>query len=380
MTIHESPFDSFTWRRLLAAWTMALRPARVGLGAIVLVIALAAAHSAGWKLDPAPRPQEWSLGALALDPIEGAYRATVRAFEERPVRASLATIALAIAWSLGGAAICRTAATEAARRERLAWPDALALALSRRWSLVIALLAPALMALLLVLALAVLGWAGMGWSVLRPVSGALFVVALLMGAALALAIGGYALGHALLVPAIACEGCDAIDAIQRAYAYAIARPFRLAMLVAVVGVQTLLAVHAAAWAAGAVADLTAWSSTRFIDGPAREIVLAAAGDPSWRPADGAGWTSVFAWRAARFWFGAMGVVFGGAAVSTFFCSSTLAYLLIRRDCDGQDPRDLWEPGQVAGTTASRRAAIAAHAIDDAAHAKAGASVGGDDGG
>ncbi len=51
------------------------------------------------------------------------------------------------------------------------------------------------------------------------------------------------------------------------------------------------------------------------------------------------------------WSGIPSLLVAAIMFSFYFCASTLLYLTLRHDCDGQDPRDLWRPGLVPGVSA-----------------------------
>jgi hypothetical protein len=92
--------------------------------------------------------------------------------------------------------------------------------------LVLAPLFPPLLAAIIAIVIILLGVLMMV-PVLDVLGGALYGLALLLGFLVAFLILGYAVSFPMLIPAVACENCDAADAQQRAYAYVLSRPLHL---------------------------------------------------------------------------------------------------------------------------------------------------------
>lgn len=375
MSPHATPdptpagFGTLVWPRVGRAVGLSLRPARIGLGVIVvLLLALLLRIPSMWisgSDTPASAVSEhggMAVGAAADHLLAGEVGGFLESlgailfvlprelFDRYPGSMGVLLIPFAIVWGIGGAAISRSAATEYAKLRRETWPAMLAFSLSRATSSVLALLAPVVVITLIVLAMAALGWVLMGLSFLRPVGGIFYVVVLAAGALASFLSLLYILGFTLLVPAVACEGTDMIDAIQRSFAYVVARPVRLIAYTLILIVVGVLLGVVASGVAGLINEVAAHASTRLVPAPADQIVadLAAGKKVSAVMYGRTGSGLTFFARCISFWCAVPGILVAGLMVSYYFSASTVLYLLIRQWADGQHPGDLWYPGRVAG--------------------------------
>jgi hypothetical protein len=261
-------------------------------------------------------------------------------------------LVLLVVGAVGGGALSRMAACELAGQERLRVRDAFDFALGNWVKLVVA---PALP---LVLAGALAGVLVLGGLLLAPyvnvVGGLLYGAALVVALLIVLLLGGYAIGFFMLVPAVACENCDAADAQQRVYAYILNRPLHLLGygVVALAGLSVGYAVTS--FVGAAVINCAATLAGTIGDRP----VLAGAGgammfDLSGSEAGAAPAVWHEAWTSATiaFWRRIVVDVVAAYVVSYFFTSATAVYLLMRRACDGQDVEEIWRPGLTPGTLA-----------------------------
>jgi hypothetical protein len=114
-----------------------------------------------------------------------------------------------------------------------------------------------------------------------------------------------------------------------------------------------------------VVHLTAELATAWLPQPEEDAIHHAA---TWRtlnvPEDrpfGLGAAS----QLVSLWSAIPGLFAGAILLSFYFSGSSVMYLLLRRVCDGQDPLDLWFPGQAAGTVSHTPAASDPVTRDDA---------------
>jgi hypothetical protein len=254
--------------------------------------------------------------------------------------------------AFGGGAISRRAACHWSGSGACTMREAVDFAVSRFWKLLTALLLPLLLTVLAALVIAVLGLLmRLPW--LLEVVGALaFGAALLLGALLAFLLVGYALAVPMLVPAVACESCDAADAQQRAYAYLLHRPLHLlgygitslvglALGTVVVGVFVVVALNATAMLFASLAG-----DRIALEGIGGVGLLQLGSDSVPLPGSrGEAWSG----SILTFWQTAMLCLVPAFVLSYLFVASTLIYLFMRRACDGQDLREIWRPGLVPGT-------------------------------
>jgi hypothetical protein len=253
--------------------------------------------------------------------------------------------------AIGGGALCRMTAIETAYGEKLRLQEALAFALGSWRRLIFCLLLPLLIAAVLCAVLLIGGFFLMlPWVDL--LGGLLYGIALLVGFGVVFLMVGYALGFSLLVPAVACENCDAADAQQRAYAYVLSRPLHLIGygVVGVVGLAigfvlaSLFAVAILRVTGGLVDAVTAnpavagaYKFELFNLAPDSTASVPLAAHSAWS-----------AWLVT-FWQTVVVCLVAGYAIANYFGGSTIIYLLMRRACDGQEITEVWQPGVVPGT-------------------------------
>ncbi|MHC4128812.1 MAG: hypothetical protein ACYSWT_04850 [Planctomycetota bacterium] len=255
--------------------------------------------------------------------------------------------------AVGGGALSRMAAVDVAQGEKLRLQEALDFALGGWTRLVLSLLLPLLIAAFLVVLLLVGGWFLMlPW--VDVLGGLLYGVALLIGFGVVFLMVGYALGFSLLVPAVACENCDAADAQQRAYAYVLSRPLHLLGYSVVLIVGLVLGFVLASLFAVAMLNVTgalldAVTANAAVEGahgfalfdlsPGRTASVPLQAHSEW-----SAWLVVF-------WQTVVVSLVAGYVFANYFGASTIIYLLMRQACDGQEMSEIWQPGVVPGTAA-----------------------------
>lgn len=250
-----------------------------------------------------------------------------------------------------GLAICRSVACDAAWRLAIGPGAALRFGMQRARSGLGAMLIPGLALGAMALILLIAGWL-MRWPGLNLAGGAIYGPLLLLGGAMVFVGVGVAFAQALLLPAIAADGADAIDAAQRAYAYVYGRPGRMLLyLLPMMAIGALALVALSAAVAGAInitADLThAWSggAPRLGGGVvASDFTRGPLGVEPQGSRAGAAWL-------VRFWEGLAALLLVGWVLSYHFTGGTLLYLLLRRVNDEQDVEDIWVGPQGASTLA-----------------------------
>jgi hypothetical protein len=262
-----------------------------------------------------------------------------------------------------GSAIARGALCEFALNAKPTWTQTLGFAVRRWFSAWGALTLPLLGLVLLAL---------------------LFGVVLVLGVVAAVAMFAYAAGSPMLTGAIAAENADAFDAIQRVYAYVIARPVRTVaysllnvgqFIVAITIIASIA--YAALWFVQSTTRVPLEQLPRpfatFVtvgdrsgSAPAGTIppgdrsafdeqlarasrgggVIGDFGSRADRDAMYADKNRTFAWsqRIVDFWTGVLMLVVGAFGVSFFFCSGAIQYLLLRQLVDGQDANEIWIEG------------------------------------
>ena len=169
---------------------------------------------------------------------------------------------------------------------------------------------------------------------------------------------GYVFGHNLFIPAIVCEGTDAIDAVQRGYTYFFAKPFRLvfymlcgaAGLYIAVTVVSFLVLMTIGFAAQGASVWAGHDGSHMIWHGTFDAITSVPG--LFRGGEFTD-TPVKTWAAGasiiRFWTTIPVLLVLSAYLSCGISVCTAVYLGMRKVCDGQDWSELWVPGMIAGT-------------------------------
>lgn len=381
------------WPRLLRAAPLALRPERLGIALLMLTVTLLIGEIGRLGIDESNMAgfvfshligavNGVATGVLQLDvqmvrtKIESLLTITApRLWERYGFRPFLLGLPVILVWAVGGCAIARMAACDFSAGVLVPFRKGIGFALGRIGSLLVAVLLPLIVAALVTVCMAAAGWLLLGFGGIHVVGAVVYGLLLLAGVFTVALLACYVLGLPMLIPAVACEGADGIDAIQRAFAYVLGRPLRLLIF----GLIALLI----GWVSVVVLDIVAkaaigfagWASTLFAGSTAQEIVHRAAETPATggtaritvanRPEGSAGTAS----QIVRVWILLPRVLVGAFAVSYIFSASTILYLLLRQVHDGQDWSELWMPGMIEGTMAEAlRARAGDGGMDDAGDA------------
>jgi hypothetical protein len=248
-----------------------------------------------------------------------------------------AALLLPILLTLGvfGFAITRSASIQYAHGRHTDTIGALSAALLNIRQTALTTLGPLLMCAILALLVMILGLP-LGLPVVNILGGVFYILALIISILIAGILTLHILTLPLSISALAIEGTDGFDALQRAYAYLIAKPIRL-------GLYTLILVILGTTITTVVATLAGWSieladalTSTLTNDAGRRVLIGAEDMSATEPL--AHWIIALA-RAA------LQLIVAGYVLSLLFCSSTLAYLNIRRVCDGQDINEVWDPAE-----------------------------------
>jgi len=253
-------------------------------------------------------------------------------------------------WALAGGAICRIAAMQFARDEKITARDALAFA----WKRLLGgfMLAPVIPIAFIVLisALLIFGGVFLRIPVLGDLLGApLFVFALLGGFLIAILIIGLLVGGGLFWPAVAVEGSDAFDAFSRSLAYPFSRPWKAIVYFIIVGLYAvicwLLVSLIVNWAVLLTRGIVSWGTSPF--GWWRGDSGATKLERIWPLGGPSGLHQWPDWSQLGFFEDISGLVIGVYVLiaigltwaflfSFCFSADTIIYFLLRRDVDGND--------------------------------------------
>lgn len=261
-------------------------------------------------------------------------------------------------WSFFGAAICRIAAMQAAREERLPITDALAFARSKFWSFVAAPLLPLGVILVIGLLLVLGGLFGAIPAVGTLIAPLFFFLAIVGGFIIALVIVLLAIGAPLMYPTIAVEGSDAFDALSRSFSYVGERIWRALLYFAVAlvyGTICFVFVKLVARLALFAAHFFVGLTMNIGDASGVKTDLPHKLDAMWQapaldfstPFYGvfdhsvvAGWSAFGRFLIMLWVFGVFAIV-AGFLISYYHSASTLVYFLLRRDVDATDMEEVF---------------------------------------
>lgn len=248
-------------------------------------------------------------------------------------------IVLVIVLGIGGGTLSRLCACEIATGDKLRLNDGVDFAISSWRPLIFSLVLPLLIAIVLCLFLMV-GGLILSLPFLDVIGGLLYPIALLLGFGITFLLIGYAFGFSLLIPAVACENCDAADAQQRAYHYFLTKPLHL-IGYGFVGLVGL-----------AVGFIIASNVGQVL----LDITTAAVGmwseNPAFTASHSAGevitlsWHIEFASSLVSFWSAIVGYLVAGYVFANFYSASTIVYMLMRRACDKQELTEVWQQGHI----------------------------------
>lgn len=298
-------------------------------------------------------------GCLTLSPLgifEGFERLLIRfpqdLWREAPWFTIVYGLFFVLVFAAGGGALSRMAAVQTAFHERMRSGDALVFATGNWRRLVLPLLLPLLVAGVIGTLIVAVGGALMSVAFIDIVGALLYGLALAFGFAIVFILLGYALGFFLFLPAVAAERCDALVAIQRAYACVIQRPLHLLGY----GVTALFGMAIGYAVVGFIATAMLNITADLYGSLSSHSAIAAAGGFELLnlapPAPGEihqEWHDTWAAWLISLWQTLIVSLVLAYIVSYLHSASTMVYLLMRRACDGQEIEDIWRPGLVAGT-------------------------------
>lgn len=363
------------WPKLLKAIPMALGPSRLILAMIVVLVfvGLDKLYVAIWGAGTAVRSGPFGV---ITDFIVGCVQAilngvSLRGLDSTTVADQIHRLFLAGPWeflsasatwwllfivpvfltifSLLAGAIARSAACEFAADVRIGMGKSVGFAMKNFMSLFFAYAAPILVIWFICGAMAGVGWLMFHASVPAMIFSVFYFLFLLFALLVAVVAIAYFVGAIMLAPAIACEGTDAYDAVQRAYAYVFSKPFKLlwyAFIIVIAGViatsLVAMVVRLVVTIAGTLSGFNAHTEN-----------LAETGRPGF-PRRASLWT-------VGFWNDIVASVLVSFVVCYTMCAGTILYLLMRKQADGQEMEEIWMPGMVPGTAATAAAATPAPA-------------------
>ena len=365
------------WPRLLRCFAHALQPTRLALCFLLVALLMLVGTALDWARALGVRAfgseeaeaaapvfatlmQSWATafngfvaGLLTLD-LGRCWWALNLALHETPgwllrehwlFAIALSAVALPL-WAVIGGAVCRMAACDTGMGVHVSIRDGLRFGASRWRSLLGALASPVVVVAVIAGLLWLLGLMLLRLPVLNIVGGLVYGVLLVLGGVAALVAIVFVFAHALLLPAVAADGADAIDACQRAAAYTLGRPGRFAAYALTLIVTGSLAYAALSYGFATAINLTgAWTGASLRD-PALTLGLepftVALTDRS-----GLTGSAAIAGGLIGVWERLAVALLGAFVLSFYFTGCTTLYLLLRRVNDEQDVEEIWSPSRGA---------------------------------
>lgn len=258
--------------------------------------------------------------------------------------------------SVFGGATYRVAALYATRGEMLGLTDALSFARQRAWQFFLSPLLPLVVAVIGIVALTIGGLLARA-PILDVLAGLIWFIPLIVGAGvcviLVLALAALPMMH----PTIAVEGTDAFDACARPIGYVFEKRWRtpfyylVSLIYGLICLRVLKFILAMVfWFVHGAVGL---GMNRFAAAPAEgqppvgklhALWKAPAADTSiWGafPAGDLGWLESATSNLIWLWVGLFVLMLAAFGFSLFCASSSLIYLLLRRETDGIDLEEVW---------------------------------------
>lgn len=339
------------WPTLLKAPAMAFSPPRwlLGIMAAFMIVLVTAAHTAIINPPPPTDPigsSDTYLGfqpvlqsMMSLNPTRMVYTLAHTAqyhfnhFSQAPWSSIALLIPVLLVLGTFGHAISRSASVEYAYGRQSDTVNALSSALRAIRQIALTTLGPLFICAILSILVILIGLT-LGLPVVNILGSILYLLGLILSTLIVCILTLHILTLPISISALAIEGTDGFDALQRSYAYLIAKPIRLAIyaLILIILGTTITAI---------VATLAGWSITM-----ADTLVSTLTNDAGRRVIAGStdmAATEPLANRIITLWQSALQLIVAGYVLSVLFCSSTMAYLCMRRICDGQDITEVWDP-------------------------------------
>ena len=341
------------WPRVLRAPALALAPSRLLIGAvcafllsIVLTIAeqfTSDADATSSSLDQAGRQVSMSIASIrasieSMNPellaqsILGSTIAIRNLVMESPLVALLVGLPMIAILAIAGGAISRSTAIEFAKGRYAAREDTVGFALKRTAQLTGSIAGPIIGCVIVFLLIAV-GGLLLSFPVFDVIGSIVYGLMLILGIGATIVLMLHTLALPMIIPALSIEGTDAFDAIQRSYAYVVAKPLRYLLYALLLTLVGTLGAGVFTLIVQSSVDMTDWAARFFANNSTARVLTGE---------DELGATQGLAHQIVGVWKTLAGLCISGYVISIFFASSSLLYLVARRICDGQDVNEVWD--------------------------------------
>ncbi|MGJ8635299.1 MAG: hypothetical protein ACSHX5_00440 [Phycisphaerales bacterium] len=337
------------WPTLLKVPSMAFSPPRWLLGTIAafLIVLVTSAHSALLSPTPTPQPNLYNHSGItqivdammSLNPLSiltaltHAAQSQAYHISQTPWTSLTLIIPTLLVLGIFGHAITRSASIEFALGRQTDTSSALSASLRAIRQIALATLGPLLIASLLAVVIMLIGLT-LGLPVVNILGAILYILGLVLAVLLVCILVLHTLALPITISALAIEGTDGFDALQRAYAYLIAKPIRLALYALILLVLGTTITSIITITAGWSIQLADSLATTLTNDAGRRVIAGTSEMSATEP---------YAHSIIQLARSALELIVAGYVLSLIFTSSTMAYLCIRRVCDGQDITEVWDP-------------------------------------
>lgn len=294
---------------------------------------------------------DWLFGQGPLHVFSQFYRGHLQILNPRlNIRQYLyyfgGTVWTLLIWSILGTMICRIAAAQYTRDERIGIFEAFSFVKRRLVAVWASSFVPLLLIGLFAVPLFLVGLL-MNVDFLLVLVGIGWLVMVLVGLMMAVVLIPLFFGYPLLWPAIATEGSDAFESVSRSYAYPTQKPYHYVFYWVIVLLIGFLAAFVASLLSTRTIEFARWGTSwgagteriveldqAAIGAVGRDTFPAGQPTPSDQPVEPAG-SSMFSLgaRAIDFWEQGVRILAEGFNYGFFFVAMTGMYLLLRRDND-----------------------------------------------
>ncbi len=348
------------WPKLFRAPALALAPSRLIAGSICVFL-LASVLQIIFIFAPTPSSEAPNTTGFyaQLEGISNRFELTVRSIVDSifsldpialtqsiwlavitirdmimqsPLISLLVGVPLIAILAITGGTISRSTAIEFGQGRYAPREDTLGFTLKRTRQFVCAVIGPVIICAIAFLIIA-LGGLLLSTPIIDILGAILYPIGLIMGIVATIVLCLHVFALPLIVPALAIEGTDAFDAVQRSYAYVISKPLRYIAYAAILLVLGVFSAGIFTLVAEGSVAMTDWAA-QLIANPSTAQALDGQGE--------LGATKNIAHTIILIVKAFIKFIVSGYLVSIFFTSSSLLYLFTRRINDGQDTSEVWD--------------------------------------
>ena len=298
-----------------------------------------------------------------VDGFSGAFRGVVWLMSMHSVYAVIFFLVLVAIWAFFGGAISRAAALDIAREHKLGLREVFGFAKSHFGNLAAVPLVPIIFVLVGGLILWIGGLIGAIPAVGEVLVGLLFLFVLVVGFFIALVMICGVAGFPMMMPAIAADNLDALDALSTTYSYVGSRPWKTAFYIllatgygAVCLVFVKLFVMVMLWAVGLFMGASMnWGDAFALDATGAGTKIESKLEAMWQaptfaddrtfygtfPDNDLRHVSRFGQWCLRAWIYTLWAFVAACAVSFFYTAGSVMYFLLRREVDLTDWEDVY---------------------------------------